>query len=62
MPPPASLGGAYPDKAFDIVVGVSDSCTIRFHTDRPGQAWLAEDIEAYAEPVMSISVGNPQGR
>jgi hypothetical protein len=51
------LERAYPDRRFHIIVGVSDSCTVRFHTGRPGKAWLADDIERYPEAVMSITTG-----
>ncbi len=50
------LAASYPDREFHVIVGISDSCTVRFHAERPGQAWLADDIEGYErEAVMSIS-------
>lgn len=49
---------AYPDDAFEIVVAVSDSCTVRFHKVRSPQSWLAEDIESYEEAVMTLLVSS----
>jgi hypothetical protein len=31
-----------------------ETCTLRFHTLRDGQAWIADDLEAYEEPVLVI--------
>jgi hypothetical protein len=44
----------FPDHRFEIIISVSPSPVVRFHGVRPGQRWLAEDIEGYQEPVMSI--------
>lgn len=50
------LRAAHPDRDFRIIVAVSDACTVRFHTDRYGQSWLADDIEGYRdEAVMSLT-------
>ncbi|MHB1837545.1 MAG: hypothetical protein ACYCXW_21580, partial [Solirubrobacteraceae bacterium] len=53
----AALGDAYPDDEFVVIVGVSDSCTVRFHKLRSAERWLAEDIESYQEAVLSLTVG-----
>jgi hypothetical protein len=50
------LVAAHPERDFHIIVAISDSCTVRFHTDRPGQSWLSDDIEGYLdEAVMSLT-------
>ena len=33
--------------------GGHDQCVFRFHVIRPSESWLAEDIEGYAEPVLT---------
>ena len=50
------LSAAYPDDAFEIVLAFSDSCTVRFHRSRPGQSWLANDIESYDEALLWVFV------
>lgn len=49
-----------PDRGFLIIVSISGGeCTIRFHERRPGEAWLAGDLEGYTEDaVAAISVGH----
>jgi len=48
-----------PTRNFRILVSVSKGeCTIRFHECRPGEAWLAKDLEGYGEEsVAAIGVG-----
>jgi hypothetical protein len=48
-----------PDRSFVIPVSIAKGeCTIRFHECRPGEAWLADDLEGYTEEsVAAIGVG-----
>ena len=50
------LSVAYPDRRFQIIVAVGDSCTVRFHTVRIGMSWLGDDLDAYPEAVLSVAV------
>ena len=44
-------------RSWQLIVSVADSdCTIRFHEIRPGQAWIAEDLEAYESEAILTSV------
>ncbi len=56
----AALERIYPDERFVVILSLGDSCTVRFHKLREGQAWLADDLEGYDEAVMVVSV--PVGR
>jgi hypothetical protein len=54
----ALLEAEYPQRRFRIIVGVGDSCVVRFHTDRPDSPWLADDIEGYEhEAVLDVVTG-----
>lgn len=47
----------YPDETFVIILAVSDSCIVRFHTLRSGERWVAPDLETYEnEAVMVMQV------
>ena len=49
------LHRAYPALTFVVIVAVGDSTTVRFHRDRPGQSWLAADLESYdAEAILRL--------
>jgi hypothetical protein len=48
------LSDAYPGDAFEVVLGVGDSYTVRFFKSRPGQ--LADDIEGYEEAILQLLV------
>jgi hypothetical protein len=37
-----------------IIIGDEDEINVRFHISRPGQSWLVDDLETYAEAVASI--------
>ena len=54
-----ALTGYAPDRNFLIPVSVAKGeCTIRFHECRPGEAWLADNLEGYTEEsVAAIGVG-----
>ncbi len=43
------------DSRLCIIISMDDvSCTIRFHCNRFGEKWLAEDIEGYLEDAVMI--------
>lgn len=53
----ADLRAAYPDRSFVVVLGVDEgSANVRFHTVWPGQCWLVDDLETYAEPILRLVV------
>lgn len=42
-------------RSLEIIVSVSnDGCTVRFHEIRPGENWLADDIDQYAEEAILV--------
>jgi hypothetical protein len=47
-------------RCFQVVVSVSDDCTVRFYEIRPGENWLAEDIESYAEEAILVLGSSPE--
>jgi hypothetical protein len=51
-----SLSSSFPGKPFLVVLACSESgSSVRFHAVRPGQGWLAEDLEGYAgEAILTI--------
>jgi len=53
----AELARAYPDVPFLVILTVGDSCIVRFHKQRTGESWLADDLESYGDQaVMAIPV------
>ena len=48
-----------PDRSFLVALSIAEGeCTVRFHECRPGEAWLADDLEGYKdEAVAAIGVG-----
>jgi len=51
------LRRAYPTLAFVVVMAIGDSTLVRFHRDRPGQGWLADDLEGYeTEAVLRLRI------
>ena len=46
--------------AFEVILGCQDpaaewaGCTVRFHLIRPGEEWLAPDLEGYKEEAMLV--------
>jgi hypothetical protein len=41
-------------RRFHVIVSVGDNCTVRFHEVRPGEIWLTEDLELYAEEAVLL--------
>ena len=53
----AALGPLTQNRSFRLIVGISEegrSCTIRFHVARPGEAWVSDDLEAYAPDAILV--------
>ena len=46
--------------AFEVILGCQDpaaewaGCTVRFHLIRPGEEWLAPDLEGYEEEAILV--------
>ncbi|MGO9441201.1 MAG: hypothetical protein ACLPXM_11730 [Terriglobales bacterium] len=45
-----------PNSAFRFIISVHDDggCTLRFHTVRAGEEWVAENLEQYAEEAVAV--------
>jgi len=42
-------------RRFQVIVSVAeDGCTVRFHEVRPGENWVSEDLEGYAEEAILL--------
>lgn len=42
-------------RSFQVIVAVEDrGCTVRFHRLRQGEAWIAEDLEGYADDAVLL--------
>ena len=54
------LTSAYPNEGLEIVLTVSDSCSVRFHKSRSSQNWLADDLESYDEAILRLSASRPR--
>ena len=48
------LERAYPGEVFVLIIGLGDSCTVRFHKLRPGESWIADDLEGYENEAMMV--------
>jgi hypothetical protein len=43
------------ERRFQVIVSVAeDDCTVRFHEVRPGENWVTEDLESYAEEAILL--------
>ena len=49
------------EEQFTLVLSCDDErCVMRFHKTRPGEKWLAEDLEAYPEEaILEVSNQDP---
>ena len=45
------------EERFTIILGCSNTCTLRFHLSRPGERWLGEDLESYPRDAL-LELGN----
>jgi hypothetical protein len=46
-----------PDRQFRVIVGLREDdrdCTVRFHQIRPGEDWIAEDLEGYKSEAILV--------
>ena len=51
------LQSEYPDERFAVIIAVGDSYVVRFHKQRTGESWVADDLEGYeTEAVMVVHV------
>lgn len=49
------LRSEFPGKPFNVIVAANVSgCGARFHTVRPGEEWLASDLEGYADEAILV--------
>jgi len=43
------------NRSFQVIVAVEDhGCSVRFHQLRQGEAWIAEDLEGYADDAVLL--------
>ena len=50
-----SLESHYPSITFRILLSCSSSgCSVRFHTLRPGQQWIRDDLESYLDEALAV--------
>ena len=51
----SQLRSAFPGKAFNVIVAANASgCGARFHSVRPGEEWLASDLEGYTDEAILV--------
>jgi hypothetical protein len=49
------------ERRFQVIVSVAeDDCTVRFHEVRPGENWLSEDLEGFAEEAIVVLCASPE--
>jgi hypothetical protein len=49
------LRSAFPSKPFKVIVAATaPSCGVRFHLVRPGEEWLASDLDGYQEEAILV--------
>lgn len=50
-------------RSFVLILSVSDdSCVVRFHQARPGEDWVAADLEGYLEEGVLVLSVEPSGK
>ena len=48
----------HPRRKFRVIVSVGDGdCTVRFHEERTGESWIADNLEGYTEAVLVLDGG-----
>jgi len=51
----SQLRSTFPDKPFKIIVAATEGgCGARFHVDRPGEEWLASNLDGYGEEAILV--------
>jgi len=54
----SGLAELQPRRHFQIIVSVGETdCTVRFHEDRSGESWVAENLDGYTEAVLVLEGG-----
>ena len=49
------LSSEFPSKPFKVIVAANTSgCGARFHSVRPGEEWLASNLEGYADEAILV--------
>jgi len=49
------LRSIFPAKPFKVIVAANaDGCGVRFHAVRPGEEWLASNLDGYAEEAILV--------
>jgi hypothetical protein len=49
------LATEHPGDDFVLILAVSDSCVVRFHKLRSGEAWVADDLEGYEHKAVLVA-------
>lgn len=51
----SQLSSQFPCRAFVVIVAAkADGCGVRFHLVRPGEQWLANNLDGYAEEAILV--------
>ena len=51
----SQLGAQFPGLAFVVIVAArATDCGVRFHLARPGEQWLADNLDGYAEEAILV--------
>lgn len=51
----SQLRSSFPDKPFKVIVAANaHGCGVRFHLVRPGEEWLASNLEGYGEEAILV--------
>jgi hypothetical protein len=54
----SALAQLKPRRHFQIIVSFGErDCTVRFHEDRSGESWVADNLEGYTEAVLVLEGG-----
>lgn len=49
------LRSEFPGQPFKVIVAsTAQNCGVRFHLDRPGEQWLANDLDGYAKEALLV--------
>ena len=49
------LQSAFPSRAFNVIIAeTAHSCGVRFHLVRPGEEWLASDLDGCGEEAILV--------
>ena len=49
------LRSVFPARSFKVIVAANAvSCGVRFHIERPGEEWLASDLDGYGQEAILV--------